>query len=288
MTFCDLLTSSEQEYIKSLERHLERRQEQSEVLQKKLISCTGDMDANNSELRVREHQIKELEALIDKLYSGESKTLADLEKILKDLTTTVDMLQVQEEGLMKLDPESRKDALESVRKRLMTRQADLVKIQARIKALAPKAVPKVPKAVPKVPQESKSTEAVEIEVVNIDNLECLSVPTHRSVLEMRGIYALEKVVRQKRKFRERTNGFMDGLYSALVDSDECRVRRREGWDNKVTYRLSYQSIRGPMKTVKVNQEDWQKISQRLQADNYEISPSLDSPVMTIRLLRAAN
>jgi len=138
---------------------------------------------------------------------------------------------------------------------------------------------------PEQQQPATAIQQPDFEVIIPEENEWVNLPSQRSIREMHDIRALERVVRHKRKFHDRTIDFINAIRSSLVNSDECRVRRRGGWDNHVSYRITYRQNcgEGRHKTVRVNQEDWSKILQRLRQDKFNVTFLPDSPVVIIQL-----
>lgn len=82
----------------------------------------------------------------------------------------------------------------------------------------------------------------------------------------------------ERDFRERTYEFIHCLRVALLRQGECRVRRRVGFDNHVTYQLQ---ITSPVR-VRLGQADWEELEHQLKRDGYTVTSSDNGKGLTVK------
>lgn len=118
-----------------------------------------------------------------------------------------------------------------------------------------------------------------------ENVQMIPLPSVNCLRRLRDYRSVTKLCRQKRDFTLRIQPFVDAIRSSLVNRSVCEVRRRSGFDNIVTYRISYrpQAERLPLTTVRATEAEWNIILRQLKLDGHRIATSPDGERILIKL-----
>lgn len=117
------------------------------------------------------------------------------------------------------------------------------------------------------------------------HVQMIMLPSVDGLRSLRDLRILTKIFREKQAFAAKAQPFVDAIRSSLVNRSVCEVRRRSGFDNVVTYRISYRprAERLPLTTVRVTEAEWKIILQRLQLEGHSIAVSPTGERILIKL-----
>lgn len=119
----------------------------------------------------------------------------------------------------------------------------------------------------------------------VEHVQIIPLPSVNCLRNLRDIRTVTRLCRQKRDFTLRIQPFVDAIRSSLVNRSVCEVRRRSGFDNIVTYRISYRphAERLPLTTVRATETEWNIILRQLKLDGHRIATSPNGERILIKL-----